>query len=205
MEKKKWTLMIVEDVKEECIALFNRYQARYPDAFIVKVGSGVDAIDLLKNYDVLKDVIIANPEYKEFSDAIEADSSIINIGCIILDVVMETVDAGFKVVDYIRKTMNNTKIQIVIHSGQLTKDGEEKLNYYMQNYDVNSIIQKAKTTSSVNAVLALDLALISAKRYYDLICELEKTQNELKQKNEILKAIGKELSNCILESNEERE
>lgn len=40
------------------------------------------------------------------------------IGLVLLDIVMETQDAGFKVIDYVRNTQHNNNVHIVVRSGR---------------------------------------------------------------------------------------
>lgn len=62
---------------------------------------------------------------------------------ILLDVVMETDDAGLKLVDYIRKVLNNKSVRIVLRTGQPGQAPEASV---ILNYDINDYKTKLELT-----------------------------------------------------------
>lgn len=88
-----------------------------------------------------------------------------DIALCILDVVMETPDAGLRLVNYIRKTLNNHKVRIVLRTGQAGQAPEEEI---ISEYDINDY--KEKTELSATKLQTLINA--SLRSYRDII-ELE--------------------------------
>lgn len=67
-----------------------------------------------------------------------------DIAVAIVDVVMESDDAGLKLVDYIRKEMNNQKIRIIIRTGQ---PGHAPERYVIDHYDIDDFKDKSELTA----------------------------------------------------------
>jgi serine phosphatase RsbU (regulator of sigma subunit) len=88
-----------------------------------------------------------------------------DIALILLDVVMESDDAGLQVVEYIRKVLKNTNIRIVLRTGQPGVAPEELV---VQNYDIDGYRSKTEMT-----VQALNTTLISSLRAYKEIRRIE--------------------------------
>ena len=68
-----------------------------------------------------------------------------DIALILLDVVMETDDAGLKLVKYIRSELKNIEVRIVLRTGQPGQAPEEKV---IVEYDINDYKAKTELTSS---------------------------------------------------------
>ncbi|MEA3289543.1 MAG: DUF3369 domain-containing protein [Campylobacterota bacterium] len=66
------------------------------------------------------------------------------IALVLLDVVMETDEAGFEVADYIRKELGNDSIRIILRTGQ---SGIAPERYVIDNYDINDYKEKTELTS----------------------------------------------------------
>ncbi|MBF0468406.1 MAG: PAS domain S-box protein, partial [Desulfamplus sp.] len=93
---------------------------------------------------------------------------------ILLDVTMETEDAGLNLVHYIRKTLANSITQIVIRTGQPGQAPEHKV---IEDYDINDYRLKTELTSQkLNAVVTLSL------REFELKTRLQK---ELRDRQEM--------------------
>ena len=91
---------------------------------------------------------------------------------ILLDVVMEEDDAGLKVVDFIRNTLNNRFVRIILRTGQ---PGQAPENYVIDNYDINDYKEKTELTQE-KLYTSVRLAL---KTYANLIrLENQKTSLE---------------------------
>jgi diguanylate cyclase (GGDEF)-like protein len=105
------------------------------------------------------------------TEAIEILSREKDIALILLDVVMETDDAGLKLVKIIREDMRNNAVRIILRTGQPGQVPEEQI---IVNYDINDYKSKADLTSK-----NLFTAVISSLRSYSTIAALEKTRHGL--------------------------
>jgi CheY-like chemotaxis protein len=95
-----------------------------------------------------------------------------DIAVILLDVVMETDDAGLKLVDFIRNELNNSSSRIVLRTGQAGLAPESEI---IKNYDIDGY--KAKTEVTQNSLY--HLFYISLRSYRD-IYRLGSYKNALK-------------------------
>ncbi len=90
---------------------------------------------------------------------------------ILLDVVMEEIDAGLKVVKFIRNELKNSQIRIILRTGQPGEAPEERI---ISEYDINDY--KLKTELTVQRMYT---SLYSALRSYRDIMRLEKNKRGL--------------------------
>ena len=88
------------------------------------------------------------------------------IALVILDVVMETDDAGLQFCRYVREELRNTDVQIVLRTGQPGQAPEKEV---MLNYDINGYFLKTEITAQ-----KLHSILISSLRNYSYIKALKK-------------------------------
>ena len=98
---------------------------------------------------------------------------------VLLDVIMETNDAGLQVTKKIRDELNNNYIQIVLRTGQPADIPEAEV---VKNYEINDYKEKTELTSN-----KLMTTLVTAIRSYENIKELEKSKNEINELNYELK------------------
>lgn len=91
-----------------------------------------------------------------------------NIAVILLDVVMETEDAGLKLVKIIREELNNHDVRIILRTGQPGQAPEERV---IVEFDINDYKAKNELTSQ-----KLFTTVISALRSYETIMSLNKTR-----------------------------
>ena len=84
------------------------------------------------------------------------------IACCLLDVVMETKEAGLEVARFIRKELKNSKIRIVLRTGQPGKAPEKDV---ILNYDINDYKEKTELTSQK----LFTLMYASLRSYRDII------------------------------------
>ncbi len=96
-----------------------------------------------------------------------------NIAVILLDVVMETDDAGLRLVKIIREDLNNHEVRIILRTGQPGQAPEERV---IVDYDINDYKAKNELTSQ-----KLFTAVISACRAYETIMSLNKTRRGLEK------------------------
>ncbi|MCC5827205.1 SpoIIE family protein phosphatase [Alkalimonas sp.] len=97
-----------------------------------------------------------------------------DIALILLDVVMETDDAGLKLVRYIRDELNNHLVRIILRTGQPGQAPEQKV---VQEYDINDYRSKTELT-----VQRLTTTITSALRAYLAISQLEQLNQTLEAK-----------------------
>lgn len=68
-----------------------------------------------------------------------------HIAVALIDVVMETDDAGLKLVEYIREELKNTMIRLVIRTGQ---PGMAPERFVIENYDIDDYRDKTEMTAT---------------------------------------------------------
>lgn len=95
-----------------------------------------------------------------------------DIAVVLLDVVMETDDAGLNLVNYIRNELNNTETRIVLRTGQPGLAPESEI---IKNYDIDGY--KAKTEITLES---LNHLFYVALRSYRDISRLDNYKNALK-------------------------
>jgi len=96
-----------------------------------------------------------------------------DIAIILLDVVMETDNAGLKLVRHIREQMGNRRLRIVLRTGQ---PGQAPERDVVVDYDINDY--KSKTELTRQKLLT---CVVSALRSYDDIVALENLSRDLEQ------------------------
>ncbi len=97
------------------------------------------------------------------------------IACCLLDVVMETKDAGLEVAKFIREELKNSKIRIVLRTGQPGKAPEKDV---ILNYDINDYKEKTELTTQ-----KLFTTITTALRSYMHLVDLEAKTREIQSKN----------------------
>ncbi len=100
---------------------------------------------------------------KEATEIIKENS---DIALILLDVTMESDDAGLQLIHYIRKVLNNSIIQIVIRTGQPGQAPEQKV---VEDYDINDYRLKTELTSQ-----KLRTLVTASLRSFELKSKLKK-------------------------------
>lgn len=91
-----------------------------------------------------------------------------NIAVILLDVVMETDNAGLLLVQTIRDEMDNKMVRIILRTGQPGQAPEEQI---IIDYDINDYKAKSELTSQ-----KLFTTVIASLRAYETIISLERTR-----------------------------
>jgi two-component system sensor histidine kinase ChiS len=92
---------------------------------------------------------------------------------ILLDVVMETDEAGLEVVKYIRNILRNLLVRIILRTGQ---PGQAPEDVVIINYDINDYKTKTELTTR-----KLFTALVAALRAFRTLTKLEESRRELAQ------------------------
>ncbi|MBY4677434.1 DUF3369 domain-containing protein [Marinobacterium arenosum] len=96
-----------------------------------------------------------------------------DIAVVLLDVVMETDDAGLQVADYIRYELGNHSTRIILRTGQPGQAPEEKV---VERYDINDYKEKTELTYR-----KLYSAVYTALRSYRDIVALERNRAGLEK------------------------
>src|SRR6202008_2823276 len=94
-----------------------------------------------------------------------------NIAVILLDVVMETDDAGLRLVDYIRTQLKNETVRIILRTGQPGQAPERRV---IVDYDINDY--KAKTELTADKLFT---SLTAALRSYQQLQRMVETRRGL--------------------------
>lgn len=92
---------------------------------------------------------------------------------ILLDVVMETDDAGLEVVKYIRNVLGNLLVRIILRTGQ---PGQAPEDVVIIHYDINDYKTKTELTTR-----KLFTAIVTALRAFRTLTKLEESRRELAQ------------------------
>jgi response regulator RpfG family c-di-GMP phosphodiesterase len=96
-----------------------------------------------------------------------------DIAVVLLDVVMETDDAGLKVASYIRETLANYFVRIILRTGQ---PGQAPERQVIVNYDINDYKSKTELTAQ-----KLFTVMMSSLRSYRDIISLEQSRQGLEK------------------------
>ena len=127
---------------------------------------------------VLKKFVFENKALKLFhaynkKDAIETIKNNPNISLILLDVVMETNEAGLDVVKEVREVLKNDLVRIILRTGQPGTAPEKNI---ILNYDINDYKEKTELTST-----KLFTSVITALRSYKELKIIQRNEKDLKQ------------------------
>lgn len=118
-----------------------------------------------------------------------------NIALILLDVVMETDDAGLVLVRYIREQLQNQLVRIILRTGQPGQAPEHRI---VLDYDINDYRAKTELT-----VQRLTTSVVSALRAYMAIEQLAQLNENLEQqvqaRTEQLQASNQQLQQSLAE------
>jgi len=113
-----------------------------------------------------------------------------NIACILLDVVMETPDAGLSLVQVIRESIGNTMVRIILRTGQ---PGQAPELDVVQRYDINDYKQKSELSNT-----RLLTTLIAACRSYQQLCLIEANRRGLRMIIDATRNLMEETNLCRL-------
>lgn len=106
-----------------------------------------------------------------------------DIALVLLDVVMEEENAGLLLIHYIRHTLGNAKVRIILRTGHPGQAPEENVTL---EYDINDYREKSELTAR-----SLRTAVISALRSFRDISLIDKLNDEIeKTQMELIYALG---------------
>lgn len=94
-----------------------------------------------------------------------------DVAVILLDVVMETDDAGLQLVNHIRNTLHDNEVRLLIRTGQPGAAPEESV---FHDYDINDYLSKTDLTAH-----KLRMALLNALRSYRDIKHAAELQKQI--------------------------
>ena len=118
------------------------------------------------------------------------------IPVVLLDVVMETPDAGLRLVRHIRETLGNTRIRIILRTGQ---PGDAPERDVVLTHDINDYKSKADLTAQ-----KMFTALVSALRAWRDITTIGELNRELSDLNANLEQRVADRTRKLEESTEAR-
>ncbi|RJP76200.1 MAG: PAS domain S-box protein [Desulfobacteraceae bacterium] len=116
-----------------------------------------------------------------------------DVAFILLDVVMETDDAGLEVVRYIREELQNTIVQIVLNTGQPGQAPEQEV---ITRYDINDY--KSKTEFNARKLLT---SVTASLRAYSLSHNLHQANVKLSRYQNHLEELVQERTAELEETN----
>ena len=119
-------------------------------------------------------------------EAIEILSKTSDIAVVLLDVIMETNDAGLVVAHKIRKELKNTRIRIILRTGQPGSAPEEDV---IVKYRINDYKEKTELTAK-----KLFSTMVTAIRSYQDLLIIEQNKNGLEKIIQSTKSISEERS-----------
>ncbi|WP_136678897.1 HD domain-containing phosphohydrolase [Neptunomonas sp. XY-337] len=106
-----------------------------------------------------------------------------SIALALVDIVMETEDAGFKLIEYIREHLNNSITRLVVRTGQPGQAPEE---HVIAHYDINDYRAKTELTH-----IKLKTLMHSALRAYQDILALHKQRLRLEATISALREVSR--------------
>ncbi|MCC3407426.1 MAG: response regulator [Microcoleus sp. PH2017_10_PVI_O_A] len=107
---------------------------------------------------------------KEAKEIIESNP---DIALILLDVVMETEEAGLEVVKYIRDILDNQVVRIILRTGQ---PGQVPEDVVIVSYDINDYKTKTELTNK-----KLFTTVVTALRAFRALTQIEASKSELEK------------------------
>ncbi len=122
-KKSLWSVLIVDDDHEvHAVTKLALHDFEFDNK----------KLDLISAYSAkeAKEILTENPNTFSF---------------VILDIVMESNDAGLKIVDFIRNNLKNSLIRIIIRTGQPGYAPEEEI---INKYDINDYKEKTELTTT---------------------------------------------------------
>jgi len=141
----KWKMLVVDDeigVHKTTKSVLKKFIFENKELEIISAYNGQEAIDILKKHS--------------------------DIAVVLLDVVMETDDAGLVVAKKIREEIKNNLVRIVLRTGQPGTAPEKEV---ILNYDINDYKEKTELTS-----LKLFTTVVASLRSYKDMAIIEQNR-----------------------------
>ncbi|SLM29725.1 putative Histidine kinase [Desulfamplus magnetovallimortis] len=120
-----------------------------------------------------------------------------DIAMVFMDVVMESHDSGFQLVNYIRDDLDNQNIRIVIRTGQPGNAKEQELfrRYRIDDYKIKTELTSERLLSTA----------VSCLKTYDMLIKKEFSQNKLEQTLEEQNALLQNVNARLIDEIRKRE
>ncbi|XZG71629.1 diguanylate cyclase [Chitinibacteraceae bacterium HSL-7] len=96
-----------------------------------------------------------------------------DLAVVLLDVVMETDDAGLKLVEFIRTALENNALRIILRTGQPGQAPEQRV---ILDYDINDYKAKSELTAQ-----KLVTSVVASLRSYDSISSMQRMRRGLER------------------------
>jgi signal transduction histidine kinase len=147
------------------------------------------------NFEGKKLEIISAFSGKEAEEVIQKNS---DIALILLDVIMETDDAGLNFVKYVREVIENHLVRIVLRTGQPGMIPEDTIveKYDIDDYKTKTELTKVRIFTTVRTALRVYTAL---SRMYNMNSKLETEIKHSQKVEQTLKFKSTQLENLIHE------
>src|ERR1700754_548672 len=125
-----------------------------------------------------------------------------NIAVVLLDVVMETDDAGLSLVDYIRNELKNETVRIILRTGQPGQAPERRVivDYDINDYKAKTELTRAKLFTSLTAALRGYQQLqrmLETRRGLEMIIEGASTLFDFKSMQRLAEGVLTQLATLI--------
>lgn len=170
----KWKILISDDeldVHTLTKTVLKNFVYKGKGLEFISTFSGEETIDVVKNND---DIVL-----------------------LLLDVIMESDDAGLQVVKTIREDLNNHDLQIVLRTGQSGLVPESEV---VMDYAINDYKEKTELTSK-----KLITTIITAIRSYETIKALNKSNEDIKKLNYDLNGILDSFDKYVIASRADKD
>ena len=162
-----WKVIVADndkDIHEITNIVLSNYIYKNKRIELIPAYSGKETLELLKKHD---DIVL-----------------------VLLDVVMESDDAGLIVVKKIREELNNNATQIILRTGQPGIAPEIDI---VKNYEINAYKEKTDLTST-----QLITSTLTAIRAYENIKELQNQQNKILALNKDMEGLVNSFNKNVL-------
>jgi signal transduction histidine kinase/AmiR/NasT family two-component response regulator len=117
-----------------------------------------------------------------------------DIAVVILDVMLEESDTGFQIVQYIRETLNNKRLKIIMLTGKLDID---KAKFFFMKYDIDIYCPKYDINKIFFMITASLRAYQSSHSIYTLHEQLKQKLNNQKTAEKELKVLNQQLEQMV--------
>jgi len=166
-----WKILITDD-QEMIHVMIKHYLSGYQFK-----GSGLQFIDAFSGQDA-KTLLKDNPD----------------IAVVLLDVMLEEPDTGFQIVQYIRETLNNKLLKIIMLTGKLNID---KAKFFFMKYDIDIYCPKYDINKIYFMMTASLRAYQSSHAIYTLHEQLKQKLNNQESAEKELKVLNQQLEQMV--------
>ena len=170
-QQPQWKVLIIDD-QEMIHVMIKHYLEDYQFE-----GIGLQFIDAFSGQEA-KSLLKKNPD----------------IAVVILDVMLESPDTGFQIVQYIREILNNKILKIIMLTGKLNI---EKAKLFFMKYEIDIYCPKYDINKIFFMMTASLRAFQNSQSIYNLHEELKQKLNNQKSAEKELKALNRQLAQLV--------